>query len=86
MPQCGVCRTLFVTIVPIRKNLKNLTGGHTLKFGIDASGALELSADAVEHAVEVLIKRGGLQLHKFLTSCSSRLSTFVAVGHNVISP
>jgi hypothetical protein len=86
VPQRRACSSLCVTIRPIRKNLENLTVGYTLKFGIDASGALELSADAAERALEVLIKRGCLQLHKFLTSCSSRLSAFVAVGHDVIAP
>src|SRR5499427_5896345 len=42
IPQPRVCRSLRVTIWPIRKNLENLTVGHTLKFGIDASGPLEL--------------------------------------------
>jgi hypothetical protein len=62
IPQPRVCRSLCVTIWPIPKNLENLTVGHTLKFGIDASGALELSADAVEPVIEVLVERGGFQL------------------------
>jgi hypothetical protein len=62
IPQPRVCRSLCVTIWPIRKNLENLTGGHTLKFGIDASGALELSADAAEPVIEVLVERSGFQL------------------------
>jgi hypothetical protein len=63
IPQPRVCRSLCVTIWPIRnKNLENLTVGHTLKFGIDASGALELSADAAEPVIEVLFERGGFQL------------------------
>jgi hypothetical protein len=62
IPQPRVCRSLCVTIRPIPKNLENLTVGHTLKFGIDASSALELSADAVEPVIEVLVERGGFQL------------------------
>jgi len=61
IPQPRVCRSLCVTIWPIPRNLENLTVGHTLKFGIDASGALELSPDAVEPVIEVLVERGGFQ-------------------------
>src|SRR5262249_41181111 len=80
IPQPRVCRSLCVTIWPIRKNLENLTVGHTLKFGIDASGALELSADAVEPVFEVLVERGGFQLRSFFSTtrrCPSALVTVV---------
>src|SRR5262249_6628924 len=83
IPQPRVCRSLRVTIWPIPRNLENLTVGHTLKFGIDASGALELSADAVEPVIEVLVERGGLQLRQPFAAGRCRLSALVTVRHRL---
>src|SRR5215831_19606285 len=81
IPECRAYLSLCTAIRPIRRNLEALTIGHTLKFGIDASGALELSADAVEPVIEVLVERGGLQLRQPFAAGRCRLSALVTVRH-----
>jgi len=52
-------------IPPTRRNVENLAVAYTLESRIDLSCVLELAADAVQHVLEVLVERDGLQLPQF---------------------
>src|SRR5262249_28668040 len=86
IPQRRACRTFCTTIRPIRRNVKTLTVGHTLKSSKDLSGALELGADATQRVVEVLIERCGIQPRQLFPRGGCRLSALATIGHEPMTP
>jgi len=81
IPQRRACGSPCAMIRPIRRNVKTLTVGHTLKSRMDLSGALELGADAAQCIVQVLVERGGLQLRQPFPRSRCRLSALVTVRY-----